>query len=249
LVINEPPLLDPVLWERISYLRPADTVWPVDVMTLLSSRDPLTAIDAANPASALPPADPAAAEAIVWHSIGRWYLDRGHAQAALMAFKRAESATSSPEAQQWLRFREAKALAQLDQTGPATAILVGLLTNQQSSVRRPASALLGSIYLHRGQSRKAVGLLKRAVEEDEGFEWLERSEAEADLGLAYLTVGDAAAGLDRLHRAQSRFEHDNDQEQLAIALENEMKFHEHAGKRGDATAVRNRLRQIEKVWR
>lgn len=248
LVVAAPPVLDPVLWEKLSYLRPADSPWPNEIVVLLLEHDPLPGID---PAATLPngAANPATAEIVVWHAIGRWYLERGHAQAALVSFKRAESAATADETRQWLRLRQARALAQLEQTGPATAILVSLLADKQSYVSRPASALLGSIYFQRGQAQKSLNLLKKAVDQEDGFEWPERSEAEADLGLAYLSIGDAVVGLDRLHRAQRRFESEGDREQLAIALENEIHFLEHTGKRRDVAAVRNRLLDLERNWK
>ena len=188
---------------------------------------------------------PAEAEAMVWHAVGRWYLDRGHAQAALVSFKRAETSAPSDLAKRWLRLRQAKALVQLEQGGPATAILAGLIGDKKSELYRPASALLGSIYLQRSQSRKGLALLKAAVEQEDGFEWPERSEAEADLALAYLSVGDAVVGLDRMHRAQRRLENDGNRELLSLALDNELKFLEHTGKRKEASAIREKMRELE----
>lgn len=249
LVDDEPPVLDPVLWERLSYLRPANMSWPADVVAMLAAREPLPGFDDvpndATTASDVE-ADAAEAETIVWHSIGRWYLDRGHAQAALVAFKRAESAAADESARQWLRFRQAKALTVLGQGGAATAILVGLSTAKPSAVERPVSALLGSLYLQRGQMQRGLTMLRKAVERDDGVEWAERSEAEADLGLAYLSVGDAVNGLNRVHRAQERFQAEHEPESLVASLENELKYLEQTGKRREAADVRTRLRAAEK---
>lgn len=249
LVDDEPAVLDPVLWERLSYLRPANMSWPADVVAMLSAREPLpgfAGMQADETLASDVEADPADAETIIWHSIGRWYLDRGHAQAALVAFKRAESAATEESARQWLRFRQAKALTVLGQGGAATAILVGLSTAKPSAVERPVSALLGSLYLQRGQMQRGLAMLRKAVERDDGVEWAERSEAEADLGLAYLTVGDAVNGLNRVHRAQERFQAENEPESLVASLENELKYLEQAGKRREASDVRAQLRAAEK---
>jgi tetratricopeptide (TPR) repeat protein len=249
LVDGDDAVLDPVLWERLSYLRPANMSWPADVVAMLADREPLPGFDdvkneATNASDA--DADPADAETIVWHSIGRWYLDRGHGQAALVAFKRAEAATSEPSAKQWLRFRQAKALTVLGQGGPATAILVGLSTTKPSAVERPVTALLGSLYLQRGQMQRGLAMLRKAVERDDGMEWPERTEAEADLGLAYLSVGDQVNGLNRVHRAQERFQAENEPESLVASLENELKYWEQTGKRREAGEVKARLRAAEK---
>jgi len=249
LVEDEPVVADPVLWERLSYLRPVDKTWPADVVARLAAHAPLPGVESQDDDSATASdsdADPAAAETVIWHCIGRWYLDRGHAQASLVAFKRAESASTDDVSKQWLRFRQAKALTQLKQEGPATAIIMGLLANKPAPLERPASALLGSLYLHRGQTPRGLALLKKAVEADDGVVWEERSEAEADLGLAYLSVGDADNGLARLHRAQQLFESEDETESLVASLENELKFLEHAGKKKEAAAVKTRLRELEK---
>jgi tetratricopeptide (TPR) repeat protein len=249
LLDDAPALVDPVLWERLSYLRPASRTWPADVVALLEARDSLAGFDdllADETAASDKAADPADAETIVWHSIGRWYLDRSHAQAALVAFKRAESAAKDDATRQWLRFRQAKAMVVLGQGGAATAILVGLAASKSSAVDRPVSAMLGTLYLQRGQLQRGLTMLRKAVERDDGVEWAERSEAEADLGLAYLSIGDERKGLERLHLAQERFQAENEPESLVASLENELKYLEQAGKRREASDVRAQLRAAEK---
>lgn len=244
-----PPVRDPVLWEKLGYLRPVKTPWPADVVGMLTTFDPLPGLATISSVAATTAsdagADPNEAEAVIWHSIGRWYLDRGHAQAGLVSFKRAESSVRSDVSQRWLRFRQAKALVQLDQNGPATAILAGLIREKQSELYRPAAALLGSIYMQRDQSRKGLLLLKQSVDREDGVEWPERSEAEADLALAYLTIGEAQIGMDRMHRAQRRFESEGNFESLALSLDNELRFLEHTGNRKDAAAVREKIRELE----
>jgi tetratricopeptide (TPR) repeat protein len=245
----EPPVLDPVLWERLSYLRPVSAPWPADVIGRLATREPLAGLASVGGGAATASdegADPARSETVVWHSIGRWYLDRGHAQAALVSFKRAESAATADETRHWLRFRQAKALTVLGQTGPATAILLGLVVRKPPAIEAPASALLGSLYVHRGQTQRGLQLLKKAVDRNDGVTWKERTEAEADLGLAHLTLGDAVVGLDYLHRAQEAFELEGELESLAAALENELRFLEHTGARKEAGAVRARLGELQK---
>jgi tetratricopeptide (TPR) repeat protein len=244
----EPPVLDPVLWERLSYLRPINTPWPADVVARLLDREPLAGIklpgvDGATASDEA--ANPADADVIIWHSIGRWYLDRGHAQAALVSFKRAETSAQDADTRNWLRFRQAKSLIVLGQTSPAMAILVGLLAQKPPAVEAPASALLGSLYVDRGQTPRGLQLLKKGIERGDGLAWHERSEAEADLALAYLSMGDAVTGLDQLHRAQHSFETEGELESLVAALENELKFLEHAKKRKEAGDVKTRLRELE----
>jgi hypothetical protein len=230
-------------------LRPVNVAWPADVIGILATHDPLPGLATVSAVAATTAsdagADPAEAEAVIWHAIGRWYLDRGHAQAGLVSFKRAETSVPSDLSKRWLRFRQAKALMQLDQSGPATAILAGLISDKQSELYRPASALLGSIYMQRDQTRKGLLLLKQSADREDGVEWPERTEAEADLALAYLSVGDAQTGLDRMHRAQRRFESEGNRELLGLALDNELRFLEHMGKRKEASEVREKIRELE----
>lgn len=63
----------------------------------------------------------------------------------------------------------------------------------------------------------------------------------ADLGLAYLTVGDEAKGLHWLHEAQQAFTARNEQTLLRQCRENEVRYLEHVGKRDAAAQVRAHL--------
>ena len=73
LVDVEPPVLDPVLWERLSYLRPMNMPWPTDVVARLAAREPLPGVNISGNGGAMASdegANPADAETIIWHSIG-----------------------------------------------------------------------------------------------------------------------------------------------------------------------------------
>ena len=50
-------------------------------------------------------------------------------------------------------------------------------------------ATLGTTKLQAGSTKQGFNLLRRAVEEDETVDWPGRAGAEADLGLAYLLIG------------------------------------------------------------
>jgi tetratricopeptide (TPR) repeat protein len=235
------PMCDPVLWERLGYLRPVEAPWPQEAVQSLAAIDALPEVAVFGPGGV----DPAAAEALIWNVIGRWHLERGQGQAGLVAFKRAESAVTSELPRQILRFRQAKALVQLEQSGPATAILVAQARDPNPLVSRPALAVLGSMRLKTGQTQHGFGLLKKAVETDEALEWPERGQAEADLGLAYLMMGDNRRGIDRLHQAQSRFDAYRDFDSLAMSLENEAAYLDENKRSADAAAVRERAKDLE----
>jgi tetratricopeptide (TPR) repeat protein len=235
------PACDPVLWERLGYLRPVEAPWPTEAVQALASIDALPEVAAFGPGGV----EQAAAEALIWNVIGLWYLERAQGQAGLVAFKRAESAVSAEFPRQVLRLRQAKSLVQLDQSGPATAILVAQARHANPLVAHPAMALLGSMRLKTGQTQQGFGLLRKAVETNEGLEWPERGRAEADLGLAYLMMGQHQKGLDRLHQAQGRFDAQQDFDSLATSLENEAAYLEETKRSGEAVAVRERAKDME----
>ncbi|MBL8796174.1 MAG: hypothetical protein JNM56_19895, partial [Planctomycetia bacterium] len=111
------PVCDPVLWERISYLRPVKTQWSASLGQALTQLDPSL------PAPTAPPAGGNLAvqciESQLWNAIGHWRLERQEAQAALVAFKRAETFSMDNAQRGWLQLCQAQALTQLGQGGPA----------------------------------------------------------------------------------------------------------------------------------
>jgi hypothetical protein len=60
--------------------------------------------------------------------------------------------------------------------------------------------------LQQGSAHEGFNLLRNAVEEGAAAAWPARAEAEADLGLAYLMIGDEASGRRWLQRPQQGFE-------------------------------------------
>lgn len=232
------PLADPVLWERLLALRPPEAAWPPETLRQVASLSLLRL--------PLPP-DLAADEsaACIWQAIGQWRLQRREPQAALLALRHAEAASQEPWQRDFLRLGQARALVQLEQSDAARAVLVGLSQHPQAQVARPAMALLGVLQLQRGQTRQGITLLRRAVEAETGLEWSGRGEAEADLGLAYLLLGEETPGLRWLHSAQQRFRAAGQEELLRTALRNEAHYLEHIGRRNEALAVRGQVQALE----
>jgi hypothetical protein len=236
------PLADPILWERAAYLRPATAAWPDQVRRQLADqcgRNGL--IFAENGAASVSSAAETAGEAALWANVGQWRLQRDEPQAALVALKRAESLTPDPSLRSRLQLLQAKALVRLGQTPAATAILVQAAGGTDPRLARPALAVLGAARLREGGSQQGFQLLRRAVEEAPVVEWPERAEAEADLGLAHLLLGDETAGLRWLHQAQQTFEATGQYDALCQSLENELAYLESAQKKDLAPAVRQRL--------
>jgi len=220
------PILDPVFWERASYLRPAQESWPEPVLQQFRTTSGLNygQQDASTPVAG------GQSETPLFASLAKCRYQRNEPQAALLAFKRAETSAVDPVLQAQLRREEAKCLTRLMQDGAATAILMGMVNQAEPAIKQPALALLGSIKLQGGQAEFGQRLLSRALEADPKVDWGERSDAEADLGLAYLLQGDETNGLRLLHAAQQHFAAAGQHELLVKCLWNEARYFEHKGK-------------------
>jgi hypothetical protein len=240
------PIADPILLERAAYLRPANLPWPQPAQQRLC--DASVRLGVVFPAVKLqagaPPQASVTEEASLWTVIGHWRLARDESQAALVALKRAESMTASPLAAGRLQIAEARALVRLGQTAAATAVLINLAEQNDPQIARPAMALLGTLKLRQGVIQQGFNLLHAAVEQDPTLAWPERTQAEADLGLAYLIVGDESSGLRWLHEAQQSFESAGQREELVQSLENEAAYLDQVKKQDLAKEVRQRLQSL-----
>jgi Flp pilus assembly protein TadD len=120
--------------------------------------------------------------------------------------------------------------ASLTQNGPAVG---------GDGVSAQALAVAGVTQLRQGQLAAGLWLLQRAVEGSPGATWPNRSQAVADLGLAYLMNGQKDQGLTELHKAQTMFRSEGRTEDLAQSLRNEAMFFEQAGDKPHADALRH----------
>jgi len=245
------PFTDPGLWERLAYLRPITTTWPVAVAehlnrcqgNLVRLPDAPAVVQAS--ASSQDAVLTAANEMQLWAAVGEWRLRRGEAQAALVAFKRAESMTTEQSIRDTMQVSQARALAELDQRAAALGILTHLADGATTAPFKPALAALGALLFKDGHNEQALALLRQAVGPDGDTNWVGRAEAEADLGLACLATRDETAGLNHLHAAQSGFETVGEFELLQQCLWNEAAYLDHMARRAEATAVRERARKLE----
>ncbi len=243
-LVAKTPIRDPVFWERAAYLRPVKITWPEPVLRRLVelSRLPVPTEAVISSTDAVT----AQGECALFACLGQWRYERNEPQASLLAFKRAETCTDDEPTKERLRFCQAKALFRLEQAGTATAILVELSKRTDSEMARPAMALLGGLKLQSGNTQLGLTLLERALSQESVPDWPERAEAEADLGLAQLMVGNEAQGLERLHAAQRRFEMSRQHDLLMKSLWNEARYWEHKGKhKAELTAIESRLRSLE----
>lgn len=248
LLAGPTPVVDPVLWERIAYLRPVKTPWPQATTTTLANLAPPHGLAMFGPRASLPgaSASPLSDEGTLWAQIGHWRLVRDEGQAALLAFKQAEAAASSDLWRERMQLESARALVRMGQMQAATANLVRLSGKPSSPWSRSAMAMFGTLRLAAGSTKQGLSVLRKAVEESPPPQWLGQGSAEADLGLAYLMNGDEPTGLRWLHSAQQRFAAERDDEQLLSALTNEALFFEKKERPEQLAAVRARMETLER---
>jgi len=153
--------------------------------------------------------------------------------------------TKTEAGKQQLQLIQAKALLALDNEAADTATHTRLADSSDPQLSRAAMATLGTAKLQAGTTKQGFNLLRRAVEENETIDWPGRAEAEADLGLAYLLVGSEKAGLQWLHRAQTRFESTGAHEHLVQSLQNELDYLKQAEKKNEAKSIAKRLANLE----
>lgn len=114
----------------------------------------------------------------------------------------------------------------------------------QATGRNTGGGVVLAAVLHHKHCDSPANEPTRAVE-DGLLEWPGCGEAEADLKLAYLLLGEEGAGLRWLRSAQQRFTSTGQATLLLTALRNAAHYLELAGQRHDADAVRARLHKLE----
>lgn len=227
-------IFDPGFWERSIHLRPPTSPWPAKVIAMvrrLSDRR-----------LGARPAEGSTPEAALWGVIGSVRFQRGEIRSALMAFSRGGAPTSDPTIREALRLGQARALARQGEVAAAKALLAPAAGRAEAEASGPALGFLGALELRSGDTARALLILKKAIE---GPEWPGRADAEANLGLAFLTTGKEADGLQWLHAAQARFETEGDADGRAQSLRNELRYLEERGRTKEAGDIRERLRVLE----
>lgn len=222
------PVFDPGFWERAAYLKPVDVIWPESAVQSLAKLAQMRTVSFAAPAGAPP-------EMWLWIASGQARMDRGEYHSALAAFKRGETMTTDANVRAALAVAQARVLLFLGQTKPATAMLASLADRKDSPYASSALAILGAMKLADGANGHALSLLRRAVEAN-ATNFPGRSEAEADLALAYLSTNNEEAGLRWLASAQQRFRADGEHELLERSQANEARYWESRG-RGQTTSA------------
>lgn len=124
-------------------------------------------------------------------------------------------------------------------------MLVGLIQKSSPAISSAACGSLGSFKVAEGTIDQGFALLKKAVEDTPNATWPGRAEAEGDLGLTYLILGNETQGLACLHRAQERFEKQSQWEDWAQCLLNEAAYLEKIGQALKAQEIRDRIASIQ----
>jgi len=233
-------LRDPSLWERALALRPPGAPWPEEVRALALRLAPPPRARATTAPSPPPPV-----EAALRLGIGRARLDRGERQGALESLMRAEALSPDEDLALELRLAVARALARLGETVAAQSRLAGIAARPGTPASRRVLALQGALELKVGDARRAQALLRAALAPEGGFDGPDRADAEANLGLACLTLGEDAEGLRRVRAGALRHENEGRPGLVVQCVRNELRFLETAGRAEEAEQARVRLDRLE----
>ena len=221
-------------WIRAEQQRPPSLAWPDEItQTLLD--------DARSVGCSLTSQSPA--ELVLWTAIGSGQYDQGEPQLALVYFKKAEGFASGDNIM-WLRIAQSKCLAALGQDH-AAALLAGPAASQNPTIAAASAAAMGSAKLQAGTYQQGAQLLNKALNDSLNLDWPSRSNAEADLALAQLIIGETDKGLAALHATQANFQLEGDLTSLLQSLENELSILKLEGRTDDARKVEQRIREIE----
>ncbi|MEM1108873.1 MAG: hypothetical protein AAGH99_09310 [Planctomycetota bacterium] len=136
---------------------------------------------------------------LLHHRLGELRLARGEPQAALVAFRKAESQLGADPTRSTLRLAQADALMALGQRDTARAVLAELTDSPQ---RVDALGRLGVIELRSGRVAVGQRLLRTATEE---VAIEDHPQIYADYALALLAVGQTDKGLEIAARAREYF--------------------------------------------
>jgi tetratricopeptide (TPR) repeat protein len=229
------PHVDVGFWTMAENTRPATSPWPKEVAALLAPHAARVGCSAEG-----------GVEVVLWAAVAQAQFERGEMQLALLNFKRAETSGAGDQVM-WLRIAQSRCLAAMNQVPAASAILSGPASSKNAAVAAAATAAMGSIKLQAGAYQQGAQLLTKALSQNPASTWPFKHQAQADLALAQLIIGDTQAGLDALHAAQSQFAQAGNQLELIRSLENERRLLEHEERPGEAAAIASRITQLERL--
>jgi len=167
--------------------------------------------------------------------LGGIELRRKSPQSALLSFRAAESKPGNQPRTAQLRLRQAEALITLRQEQPAVVMLTGLAKGE---ARPEALAMLGLLYLKRGEIEPAMAMLQESVRLTTASS---HPQIHGDAGLALLSVGHRKDGLSLLRSARESFKQRGDHRAVRQSLLNELRYAESEGDTDLAQQIRGQL--------
>ena len=226
---------DPEFWNRAAYLRPSKTNWPEKVIGAAKNINREHSLEMKQP------------EANIWAVVGFQNGVRGEGQNAVLAFKKAEATCSLRDNISNLRLQQARAMIQAGQPGPASAILIRLISQYEGHVIADrCKAILASMKLQNGGIAQGLNLLQTAVETIERWPKDENLRARADYGLALLMRGHESEGIRVLSTVFDEFEARSDIQQAHQCLWNIAKYYQKRDKREQYRTATAKLSRFEK---
>ena len=180
-------------------------------------------------------ADPGLSTRLVRARLGRIEIQRGSPQAALLAWRAAESDFGSEPSTNALRLNQAEARIALQQDEAAITMLAGLA---RTEVRPEALTMLGLVHLRRNQIETGLAMLREAIESPTPQS---HPAVHADAGLALVSAGEADAGRRLLDSARDAYRESGDIDGLRQLLVNQLRY---AQSKGDASLVASTQRAL-----
>ena len=228
-------LMDPQFWKQAAFLRPASTKWPTDSLANIAGYLRNLGFEF-NPAEQ--------GEAMVWSVVGLNSLARHESQNAILSFKKAEAMVNDRFLVKELQLKQATAMIEGGQPGPASAILFRI-SSEPGLISDRAKAILATMKLQNGSLAQGMSLLQSAIKSSTNWPTEERLRAQADYGLAYLMRGKENQGVALLEQLQREFVRRGDIEQASQCLYNLATYFEKTDKPGEHRAVMARLKKLE----
>jgi tetratricopeptide (TPR) repeat protein len=150
--------------------------------------------------------------------LARVELERGSPQAALLAWRAAETDPGNKPTRDHLRLGQAEALIALGQDEPAIAMLIGL---GRTEVRPEALVMLGLVHMRRGQVEVGLAMLNEAVA---GTSAESHAHVYADAGFALLSTGKRTEGQALVREARMVYQARDDKPALRRLLTNQLQY-------------------------
>lgn len=185
-------------------------------------------------------------DSVLWCAIASAQYQVGQPQLALVNFKKAETNASGDNVM-WLRIAQGNCLVALGQSQAAVALLSVPANSSKRTIALASTTAIGSAKLQAGDYHQATKIFTKALSDKQAAHWPARNQAESDLALTQIIIGNTDSGLETLHAVQEKFREQKDTASLLQALENELKTLELEKRDEAAKVVKSKIRAIERT--